>query len=240
MVESPRKPRKRGLLDYRDVVLRDLKPAGGTSGARVTLGVGGEQWLVKSYGGDPDRVATELLANAIYRELGILVPEAGIGQWEGSSIAVVYPMLEGQTRRWKEPSAALAEGFVADALLANWDVVGLTQDNVLWQGDVPVRLDQGGTFEFRAMGERKQYGPEPVELETMLGPLGQARTAMLVTEELIERKSREAHCLLNPARISDLVAEAPFRDEDMRVRLEHNLLARLERLRSLPRRQRSG
>jgi hypothetical protein len=225
---------KGGILDYRTIEQSDATPAGGTTGALAALDSNGTKWLVKHYRGNPDRVATELLANAIYRELDILVPQAGIGRWSGPNgeewITVTYPMVEGETRRWTEPNEALAEGFVADALIANWDVIGLVQDNILWQGDVPTRIDQGGTFVFRAQGEPKPYGREVVELETMLGEQGQARGTMAVTDELIQRKAQETISTLTPARIEALLAEAPFEDQDIEAEIESNLEARLKHL----------
>jgi hypothetical protein len=223
------------ILDYRSEELTDDGPAGGTNGARIALDPEGIRWLVKYYRGNPDRVATELLANAIYRELDILVPEAGIGNWQRPNgeewITCTYPMLEGTPKRWSEPNTLLAEGFVADALLANWDVIGLEQDNILWTEDgTPIRIDQGGTFMFRAQGMTKDYGPEVVELERMRIGDGQARGRMAVTEELIARKAQETTSLLNADRIQALVSEAPFDDLEMKSEIERNLKARVEHL----------
>ena len=226
-----------GIPDYRQVDLADQRPAGGTTGARVATDRDGREWLVKHYSGNRDRVATELLANTIYRELGILVPNAGVIEWTLASgrtvIALTYPMLDGEIRRWDEPNAELAKGFVADALLANWDVIGLNHDNILWQGDTPVRLDQGGTFEFRAQGKRKEYGPEPVELESMLSPEGQARGRMAVTQEAIEQGAALVVERLTPARVEELISEAPFGDREMAGRLRVNLDHRIAWLRRL-------
>jgi hypothetical protein len=225
----------KGILDYRSVELTDSGPAGGTNDARIALDANDIRWLVKHYSGNPDRVATELLANAIYRELDVLVPEAGIGNWQGPNgeelITCTYPMLEGTPKRWSEPNTLLAEGFVADALLANWDVIGLEQDNILWTEDgTPIRIDQGGTFMFRAQGMTKDYGPEVVELERMLGVKGQARGRMAVTEELIARKASETAATLTPGRIESLVAEAPFSDLEMKAEVEASLKARIQHL----------
>lgn len=225
----------KGILDYRSVEVTDSGPAGGTNGARIALDANDTRWLVKHYSGNPDRVATELLANAIYRELDVLVPEAGIGIWQGPNheewITCTYPMLEGEIRRWSDPDALLAEGFVADALLANWDVVGLEQDNILWTEDgTPIRIDQGGTFMFRAQGIIKDYGPEVEELERMRIEDGQARGRMAITEDLIARKAQETTSFLNADRIKALVYEAPFEDLEMKAAVEASLKARVEHL----------
>lgn len=230
-------PAAYGILAYGEVLLVDAGPVGGTSGSRMALDDDGRRWIVKHYEGDRDRIATELLANALYREAGIPVPKAGIGTRDPRTgvqrPVIIYPMIDGEHRTSGQPSESLADGFVMDALVANWDVFGLAGDNILWQGDVPIRLDQGGTFEFRAMGGRKDYGPLPVELETMLGRRGQARGTMAVTPELIQKKALEATTVLPPERVAELSSEAPFRDGEMRIRIRNNLNSRLTYLRHL-------
>lgn len=202
------------------------KSAGGTQGARFGEG-GGSSYVVKTYSGDSDRVATELLGNALYRKLGIAVPEAGELHFGGKP-AVASKIVAGEVRPWKEPNAALAEGFMADALLANWDVVGLDQDNVLWDGDEPIRVDQGGTLEFRAQGGRKDFGPVPAEVWTMAGPQGQAHGTMALTPEGKAAGAAQIAAVLTPATVDELVDAAPFKDLAMRERVRQNLKARIE------------
>lgn len=139
---------------------------------------------------------------------------------------LAYPLRDGETRRWKGEDAELADGFMADALLANWDVVGLELDNVLWDGDHPVRLDQGGTFAFRAQGKRKPYGPVPTEVWTMMSPGGQAFGRMAVTEGVRRRSAAEIGERLTPERVDALVDDAPFADEELRESIRENLKAR--------------
>lgn len=62
------------------------------------------------------------------------------------------------------------EGFVIDAWLANWDVVGMAFDNMLVKDKrSAVRVDTGGALRYRASGGLKGefWGPNPVELTTM-------------------------------------------------------------------------
>jgi hypothetical protein len=65
------------IPDYTGTKLQVAKAAGGSNGALWADDEHGDRWLVKTYGGDQDRIATELLANAIYREMGANVAEAG-------------------------------------------------------------------------------------------------------------------------------------------------------------------
>jgi hypothetical protein len=282
-----------------DAGLTDFKPAGGSNGAQFATDKDGRKWLVKPYRGNRDRVASELLANAVYRELGIDVPNAGQMQvdsslkkapveepspppkgdpkvktvdgkktyfvgdqevskadfdaansaWSGqiaslgkataqqhafptggkSWTAVAYPARDGDIERWNGESQPLGEGFMADALLGNWDVVGLDQDNVLWGPDgEPIRLDQGGTFEFRAMGKPKPYGPVPTEAWTMRAPGGgQAFGRMALNDQMLRDQAGDIAERLTPQRIDALVDAAPFADEAMRERVRENLKARV-------------
>jgi 2'-5' RNA ligase len=203
------------------------KPAGGSNGAMMAVDKEGVKWLVKSYRGDQDRIATELLANAIYRELGVKVPNAGELDFDGVP-ALAYPLLDGEPKQWTGEDPTLGEGFMADALLANWDVVGLSQDNVLWDEDgVPFRVDQGGTLQYRAQGQIKPFGPVPSEVWSMNSPGGQAFGTMQITPASKKKGAREIKKRLTPARIDSLVDAAPFKNEKMREEVREALKARV-------------
>ena len=62
-------------------------------------------------------------------------------------------------------------GFVADAWLANWDVVGLSADNIVkGPGAKAYRIDVGGSMLFRAQGKPKAFEEKVGELETLRNP----------------------------------------------------------------------
>lgn len=215
--------------------LTDFKPAGGSNGAQMAKDADGNPWLVKPYRGNVDRVATEALANAVYRELGIDVPNAGImddtpGAAPGETPwkALAYPARDGEIKPWSAPNQELGEGFMADALTGNWDFVGLEQDNILWDAEGhPIRLDQGGTFEFRAMGKSKPYGPVPTEAWTLRSPMGQAFGRAAVNDQMLRDQAADIHARLTPDRVDALVDGVPFADEAMRERVRENLKARV-------------
>lgn len=61
----------------------------------------------------------------------------------------------------------LRNGFIADALLANWDIVA-NSGNVISSGGRLIRIDNGGSLLFRARGERKTaFSGVVTELESM-------------------------------------------------------------------------
>lgn len=208
------------------------KSAGGSNGARWAKHADGSRWLVKSYGGNEDRVASELLSNAVYREMGARVPRAGKLKLHNGKTALTYPALEGKPIHRvfdkQGPSTEVGRHFMTDALLANWDVAGLSHDNVLWdKGGMPFRVDQGGTLEFRAQGQQKPFGPIPGEVFSMMEPGGQGLESSRVSLDAMRAQAREIAQTMTPGKIDGLVDAAGFRDAAMRERVRVNLKARV-------------
>ena len=221
-----------------DGQLTMTKPAGGMGGAMFAEDANGDPWVIKGYKGNVDRVANELVANRVYRALGVPVPEAGTRDVQGKP-ALAYRRVDGtpgsNSMRVEKPSKDIGKGFMADALLANWDVVGLDHDNLLWptgkvEGE-PVRLDQGGTFSFRALGSRKPFGPVPSEVWSMRSPKGQAFNTMDVSDDDLRAQAAHIAATLTPEAVGDLFADAPFVDPHMREEHEVALNARIDWMR---------
>lgn len=216
--------------DYNPVRLTMDKSAGGGNGAMWAKDSAGNRWLVKTYRGNEDRIATELVSNRIYALMGAKVADAGVIEVDDRT-ALTYKALDGAPRdrvfHTGGPSEAMGEHYMTDALLANWDFAGLTDDNVLWDAEGnPIRIDQGGTLEFRAMGQPKDFGPVPTDVWTMLRK-GQAKRASKVTEPQMREQARRIADTLTPRQIDKLMDAAPFRDREMRERVRGNLKARV-------------
>lgn len=65
-----------------------------------------------------------------------------------------------------------ANAFIASALTKNWDLVGLSHDNIASDknGDLHI-VDTGGSFNFRAQGEHKDFDGDPMpEIKNFLNP----------------------------------------------------------------------
>ena len=114
-----------------------------------------------------DRIWSEYLADSIYREAGIAVPESEI-------VRIRELNQDGHASKWLEgeadPSIArdgnYADGYIIDCWLANWDVQH--DQNLRSIGGIVYRLDNGGSLLYRAQGTRKTNFDEIVtELETM-------------------------------------------------------------------------
>ena len=165
---------------------------GGSTGAYVAE-VGGKKYVVKEYKGNTNQVKNEYLANSLYNEFSLYqspaaqsrpAPKSVIGEIKGGQ-ALFSPFVKDMTTleaadpdnyedyQIEETHNAIKLNFVLDAWLANWDVIGLTEDNIgiSVQGGVPLvtRLDNGGALLYRAQGAPKgnAFGNKVTELDTM-------------------------------------------------------------------------
>ena len=180
---------------------------------RVRTNRGVKDYYVKKLGMNPDtdptwaatagdigqrRAFSEVLANAMYRELGFGSPTSYASQASDGSWYVVAPWLDDLQQVGVNPAGGfrpraeamgahvdltngvprlvydvdvdtpvyeiLGEGFLADAFLANWDTAGLDIENIAFdQAGRLIRIDNGGTFNFRAQGLPKTAGGAPFD-----------------------------------------------------------------------------
>lgn len=161
---------------------KSIAPAAGSNaGGFYKFTPTGEEYYLKFYN-TPEQAQMEQLANQIYKKIGIpvpdthLIPDGGsyifaskiIGQTPGSKLP--FKIVPGDEQLLAN-RADVRNGFLADAFLANWDVLGLTNDNVLGIGDNIFRLDQGGTGIFRAQGTLKNFSGDAIpELANLRNP----------------------------------------------------------------------
>lgn len=160
--------------------LIDVKTLGGSTGAKLVEDPATGRRFVLKRGGNPGHLRSEAQADALYRAIGAEVPESRIYEEAGKPVKLAE-FVEGESLgalRKSDPVAfekacrKLQEHFAADALLGNWDVVGMSYDNVLVAKDGRIlRIDNGGSLGFRAQGSPKtaqQWNAKTVlELQTM-------------------------------------------------------------------------
>lgn len=168
-----------------------LKKLGGTTGAKLVEGPDKQKYVRKT-GTSAGHLREEVYADRAYEALGVDVPpqrlyNAEISAAEGSSGGEPVKLsqyfddttelgaLKGAA--FEDAAAELRKNFVADALLANWDVLGLDYDNVLRVNSGPaagrlLRIDNGGALRYRAQGKLKgdAFGPQVGEIETLRDP----------------------------------------------------------------------
>jgi len=141
----------------------------------------GGKWYVK-FPGSADIAKSEFMATKLYQMFGFPVPKSKLITKNGKiGIASKWDetLSKGSAEKLAKAKGARA-GFVIDAWLANWDVVGLDLDNLLLndKGEA-VRLDNGGALAYRAMGGKKgsAFGRDVPELDTLLDPSKNATSA---------------------------------------------------------------
>lgn len=132
-----------------------------------------ERYYLKFYE-NPDQAKVEYVANKIYERLGLPVVESELVEIEGK-LAIANREVTGAefvSKSDLQKSKEIKDGFIADAYLANWDVIGLAFDNIVKGADGRFyRIDNGGSLFFRARGEIKEYSPDFIpELVNMTNP----------------------------------------------------------------------
>ena len=151
----------------------------GSNPGGIYMGVDGKKRYVKLYDNKKQAVG-EQIANSIYSGLGIQTTNSFIYSEDGENITYASEIIEdavelGDVELTQERARKILDGFVGDVLLANWDTVGLSLDNIVYQGKAstdPIRVDNGGALLTRAMGADK---PEHLlydigEFETLRNP----------------------------------------------------------------------
>lgn len=146
-------------VDALDVV----KNLPGSTGAQLVRDPKTGALYVRKRGANEAHLREEMTADAIYRALGANVPE--FQQYRDARGALVKlarfipdttSLADLDAKARKKAIAQLQQGFAMDALLGNWDVIGLGEDNVLIGKDGTVyRIDNGGAMRFRAQGQPK-------------------------------------------------------------------------------------
>jgi 8-oxo-dGTP pyrophosphatase MutT (NUDIX family) len=177
----------------------------GSTGAKK-MAFGGNHYAYKE-GNTAGHVVSEHAADNAYQVLGIPVPKgklydksgskhghAKLAQWiEGVDLE---DYLSSATPAQKQAVIAqLREHFVADALFANYDVIGMHQDNIKVDKDGTAwRIDNGGSFNYRAQGKKKdadQWSDSVVEIDSMrnksINPSAAAVFAGITDAEIAEQ-----------------------------------------------------
>jgi hypothetical protein len=162
--------------------LEVVRPLGGSTGAELVRDPGTGRQYVRKAGGNPGHLREEAAADDLYRAMGLDVPRSKVYTVAGRPVKLsefTQGVTLGELRR-TDPAAyerareELRKGFVADALLGNWDVIGADADNILVTSAGKVlRIDNGGSLRYRAQGALKspqQFANQVTELQSMRNP----------------------------------------------------------------------
>ena len=192
-----------------------------------------KKWIIKkgSKVGGFNQTIYESLANDIYEAVGIPVPKHKLDK-ENKVLILEY--INGKTlynatpNEYKKAKKELCKGFVVDALLANWDVIGFSSDNILLPNDggPAVRIDNGGTFMFKATGGKKPFGKIVIEIDTMRNAKTAPLASKLFGELTDEEINNQIKTLIEPNYHKILKISEEYLPEIMKYRLD-NLISRV-------------
>lgn len=161
--------------------LKVVRNLGGSTGAQLVEDPATGKRYVMKRGANPDHLLEEAHADAAYQALDVRVPSFKVYTKDGAPVKLAEYIPEARTLaevlrsgnqlEIDQVTRQLGDNFVADALLGNWDVVGLSYDNILIdKAGTAWRIDNGGSLRFRAQGARKRpedFTEDVTELGTM-------------------------------------------------------------------------
>ena len=146
----------------------------------------GKQFYIKfSSSGNDEQVKSEALANNLYELLGIGTLGTSLISFKGKTALKSdwNPNLETIPIGQMSKEAGIMDSFVADAWLANWDVIGPQNDNTQKSGDKIIKIDSGGALKFGGAGGAKPFTATVNELETLRDPT-KAKVAYKVFQDI--------------------------------------------------------
>lgn len=149
-----------GYFDFDNFV--QIGPQGGSNeGALFKHKQTGEKFYIK-VPQSTSHARNEYLAAELYKLAGVDAPELHLMEWKDGRQAIASKWVDGLHK--VDPNKAsivkkFHEGFAVDAWVADWDVVGLSYDNIFLTADgKAVRVDVGGSLLYRAQGGMKWDG----------------------------------------------------------------------------------
>ena len=192
----------------------------------------GTKWYVK-WPASKERAQNEQLTAKFYEMLGINAPNIQTATNAKGQFGIASQIIDGLSKKaattlWKANGAR--DGFVADAWLANWDVVGQTNDNLLVKNGEAYRVDTGGGLLYRAQGAAKgdAFGNTVGEIDSLRDPKTNPQAAKIfkhVTKAQLT-DGAEAVAAITDKQIRDLVFEyGPGTDSD-KAALADKMIAR--------------
>jgi len=164
----------------------------------------------------------EVLSDRIYQLFSIPVPETKMVKVEGvyGRASRLIETSDIQDESFILSSQDLLEGFLIDVLLANWDVLYTTTQNVVLGKDERVyRIDNGGTLIFRALGKRKEIEDllDEEKFKKELDALLKQEKYQSLTKDNLKQKALEIKSLLDDDKIEELVNNVRLSYEDRRL-----------------------
>ena len=165
-----------GNITYQGKVYKPTKTLPGSTNPKLYTDEQGAPKFVVKEGGAEGQNDAEYAANQVY---GILAPHL-------PTSAIKSRLIDGKLVNDFMPNSKTMNdlsddefdnydvlskvrgSLAADALVANWDYAGLSNDNMMVDGQGRIlRIDSGGTFNYRAQGGPKDFDSAPMEMWTL-------------------------------------------------------------------------
>lgn len=167
--------------DAKIAALIHVKNLGGSTGATLVKDTAGNHFVLKK-GSSPEHLRAEFAAEQAYRALGVHVPTSRL--YETSSGPVKLSRFKEGTELGQHSAGEikhmlpeLQKHFAAHVVLANWDVVGASKDNILvGKGKLGAQklyhIDTGGALDYRAQGglKNQNWNGKADEFHTLRSP----------------------------------------------------------------------
>ena len=150
-----------------------------------------------------EEAQNEILAAKLYKLLDVKIANLELIEFEGAP-AIMSEWIEDYVNFGYDVvcrnASGLFENFVIDAWLANWDVVGLENDNIGFVDDQAIRIDLGGSLLYRGMGALKGqlFTTHVTEICSMLNPIINYNSALVFKDVTVK------HFLEGAAKIAHL------------------------------------
>lgn len=147
---------------------KQIGPQAGTNAGGKFVDQNGTEWYCK-FPKTEDIAKSEVLAAKLYAAAGVAGQDAMLVTKDGKlGIASKWTDVTKATPAQLAKADGAAAGFAVDAWLGNWDAVGMEFDNLQIGPDgKAVRVDAGGSLEYRAQGGKKAFGDTVLEIDSM-------------------------------------------------------------------------
>ena len=240
--EAPKKANKRqgdginsnGDLELKGRVYAEGPTLAGSTAPKLYQDENGKAFVVKKGGAEGQNVA-ENTAQKVYKVLEIKDVSGVESQLVGDLLVNKFipgakPIGSMADDALKSLNIAekVRQGHMADALLGNWDYVGLNGDNILTSYGGIYKIDAGGTFNFRAQGEKKAFGAVPDEVFSLRKQQGQPYWRNAGDESLGDLWSRQTGEVARKQK----ALEAAVNGSDLPSEVKRNFARRVDVLRA--------
>lgn len=165
-----------GNITYQNKVYKPTKTLPGSTNPKLYADEQGTPKFVVKEGGAKGQNDAEYSANQVYGLLAPHLPSNAVRSRlvDGKLVNDFVPnaktindLSEDELDKY-DVNSKIRKSLAADALVANWDYAGLANDNIMVDGQGRVlRIDSGGTFNYRAQGEQKEFDAVPMEMWTL-------------------------------------------------------------------------